>query len=78
VASRELEVNGFLPVDRVIVRRFSKDKCVVLEGNRLIYAAKLIGLLTADRKDVGTDVVESVKWVPCLLYTEVGFPSTSR
>ena len=29
-----MEVNGYLPIDRVIVRKFKDDKFVVLEGNR--------------------------------------------
>src|SRR3954463_16465931 len=37
-----MEVNGYLPVDRVIVREFKPEKYVVLEGNRRICAAKLI------------------------------------
>src|SRR4051812_41060555 len=35
-----IEVNGYLPIDRVIVRQFVKNKYVVLEGNRRICAAK--------------------------------------
>jgi hypothetical protein len=35
-----MEVNGYLPIDRVIVRKFKDEKFVVLEGNRRICAAR--------------------------------------
>src|SRR5262245_26560725 len=41
-----MEVNGYLPVDRVIVREFKPGRYVVLEGNRRICAAKLISAYT--------------------------------
>src|SRR5947208_2404570 len=37
-----MEVNGYLPIDRVVVREFERDKYVVLEGNRRICAAKAV------------------------------------
>src|SRR3954451_2875597 len=40
-----MEANGYLPIDRIIVREFKPDKFVVLEGNRRICAAKLVGPL---------------------------------
>lgn len=38
-----MEVNGFLPIDRVIVKKFSENKYLVLEGNRRICAAEKLG-----------------------------------
>jgi hypothetical protein len=37
-----MEVNGYLPIDRVIVRKFKDGKFAVLEGNRRICAGKII------------------------------------
>ena len=64
-----MEINGFLPIDQVIVREFKPDKYVVLEGNRRITAAKQI--LDMERKGVGIqdDVMRSIRRVNCLLYT---------
>jgi len=64
-----MEVNGFLPIDRVIVKQFGPDQYVVLEGNRRICAAKLIGPIAIDGSTVSASVLESVKTIPCLLYT---------
>jgi len=64
-----MEVNGFLPIDRVIVKRFSEDKYLVLEGNRRICAAKLIGEVGVDGSTVSGAVLESLQSIPCLQYT---------
>jgi hypothetical protein len=64
-----IEVNGYLPIDRVIVREFSPKKYVVLEGNRRICAAKLVTDISADGTNVAADVLASLKKLPCLLYT---------
>lgn len=64
-----MEVNGFLPIDRVIVKRFADDKYVVLEGNRRICAAKLIGPTAIDGSNVAQPVIESLASIPCILYT---------
>lgn len=63
-----MEVNGFLPIDRVIVKKFADDKYVVLEGNRRICAAKLIGQYAIDGSTVSTAVRESLDSIPCLHY----------
>nr|WP_315493308.1 ParB N-terminal domain-containing protein [uncultured Rhodoferax sp.] len=64
-----MEVNGFLPIDRVIVRKFDNDKYIVLEGNRRICAAKMIGEISLDGSAVAESVLESLKQIPCLSYT---------
>ncbi len=64
-----MEVNGYLPIDRVIVRKFGEDKYLVLEGNRRICAAKMIGKVALDGSDVADVVLESLKEIPCLSYT---------
>jgi len=63
-----MEVNGFLPIDRVIVRKFKEGKFVVLEGNRRICAAKLIAPIGMGGAEVGQQVLGSVKSIPCLEY----------
>lgn len=63
-----MEVNGFLPIDRVIVRQFKDNKYVVLEGNRRICAAKMISKFAGDGTTVNEDVLDSLKEIPCLQY----------
>lgn len=63
-----MEVNGYLPIDRVIVRKFKEGKFVVLEGNRRICAAKLLAPIGMDGAEVGQEVLDSVKSIPCLEY----------
>ena len=63
-----MEVNGYLPKDRVVVRKFKEGKYVLLEGNRRICAAKLIGPLSMDGSQVSEEVQSSVQNIPCLEY----------
>jgi hypothetical protein len=63
-----MEVNGYLPIDRVIVREFAQGKFVVLEGNRRICAAKQIGNLALDGSAISPEVHTSLKVIPCLQY----------
>ncbi len=64
-----IEVNGYLPIDRVVVRALDNKKFMVLEGNRRICAAKLIGVTDSDGKTIDDLVLQSLKSIPCLLYT---------
>jgi len=64
-----MEVNGYLPIDRVIVREFKKDHYVTLEGNRRICAAKMIGTLAKDGSEISREVNESIANIPVLIYT---------
>ena len=64
-----MEENGYLPIDRIIVRQFKSDKYVVLEGNRRITAAKQIIMLHRKGQFDGGDVVASLEVIPCLEYT---------
>lgn len=64
-----IEVNGFLAIDRVVIQQFAEGKYVVLEGNRRICAAKMIGPIAMDGSAVSESVLESLKVIPCLLYT---------
>ncbi|OQS10865.1 hypothetical protein B0T37_01405 [Chromobacterium violaceum] len=64
-----MEVNGFLPIDRVIVRKFDENKYLVLEGNRRICAAKMISKVALDGSDVVDAVLDSLDMIPCLSYT---------
>ena len=43
-----MEVNGYLPIDRVIVKEIADEKYIVLEGNRRICAAKMVSKVAAD------------------------------
>jgi hypothetical protein len=65
-----IQINGFLPIDRVIVKEFADSKYVVLEGNRRICAAKNIWeLYKRDHEQVEESVVDSLKEISCLIYT---------
>lgn len=64
-----MEVNGYLPIDRVIVREVVKDVYVALEGNRRICSAKLIGDVASDGSELSAEVLESLKMIPVLIYT---------
>jgi len=64
-----MEVNGYLPIDRVIVREVVKDVYVALEGNRRICSAKLIGDVASDGSELSAEVLESLKTIPVLIYT---------
>jgi hypothetical protein len=61
-----MEVNGYLPIDRVIVRKFSENKYVVLEGNRRICAAKMISKYTEEGEEISEQVINSLENIPCL------------
>ncbi|QEH69366.1 hypothetical protein [Cellulosilyticum sp. WCF-2] len=65
-----IETNGFLPIDRVIVKEFKDGKYVVLEGNRRICATKLIKSKHEKNPEaVSGEVMESIAEINCLLYT---------
>lgn len=64
-----MEVNGYLPIDRVVVRSIpNTDLYVVLEGNRRICAAKMIGPIDSLGGQVTPEVLDSIKTIPCLQY----------
>jgi hypothetical protein len=65
-----MEVNGYLPIDRVIVRRLPGElgDFVVLEGNRRVCAAKLIGKVDSEGKAIDEEVINSLQEIPCLEY----------
>ncbi len=71
-----IELNGYLPIDRVIVKRIKEvkpikeeDKYIVLEGNRRITAIKL---LLKDHKEgklhLSKEVLDSLQEIPVLIY----------
>lgn len=65
-----MEINGFLPIDRVVVKKFDENKFVVLEGNRRICAAK--NILKRYRENpaiINDDIIDSLETISCLLYT---------
>lgn len=64
-----IESNGYLPIDRAVVRQFKKNKYVVLEGNRRISAAKrLWDMHTEGKKQLDTKVLDSLNEIPVLIY----------
>lgn len=63
-----MEVNGYLPIDRVIVRQFKDHKYVVLEGNRRICAAKMLTAIGSEGRAVSPEILDSAKVIPCLQY----------
>lgn len=63
-----MEVNGYLPIDRVIVREFKPDRYVVLEGNRRICAAKMMSTVGIQGDIVPPDALDSLRRIPCLQY----------
>ena len=64
-----IESNGFLPLDQVVVRRFGENKYVVLEGNRRICAAKMVGPIGTYGQEISANVLESLETINCLEYT---------
>ena len=65
-----IQLNGFLTIDRVIVKQFTDDKYVVLEGNRRICAAKAImEMYEGNPELVDESVIDSLKEINCLVYT---------
>lgn len=64
-----IEANGFLPIDRVVVRKIDDEKYVILEGNRRICAAKQINGFSDDGTALPEDVMATLQSIQCLLYT---------
>lgn len=63
-----MEINGYLPIDRVIVREFDGSKYVVLEGNRRICAAKMSAKYAIDGSTIPDEIIKSFEKIPCLQY----------
>jgi len=69
--SANMRVNGYLPIDLIVVQALSEPegKYVVLEGNRRVCAAKLLAeLIAIDTNAVSASVAESISSIPCLEY----------
>lgn len=64
-----MEINGYLPIDRVVVKKLRNEAYVVLEGNRRICAAKDLRRVAARDDSIPRDVRDSVNIIPCLSYT---------
>ena len=64
-----IEANGFLPIDRVVVRRGDYKKYIVLEGNRRICAAKQINGHSDAGETLAPDIMATLTSIPCLEYT---------
>jgi hypothetical protein len=65
---QSMEVNGYLPIDRVIVREFADEQFVVLEGNRRICAAKLVSTYSTEGEEIPEEVRRTFDSIPCLQY----------
>lgn len=65
-----IEQNGYLPIDRIVIRKFKDEKYVVLEGNRRITAAKILLDRQASKNiELRPSVLETLLEIPALLYT---------
>ncbi len=65
-----ININGYLTIDRVVVKEFESGKYVVLEGNRRICAAKRIfGNYVKNNDYTSKEVIESLTKIKCLVYT---------
>lgn len=65
-----IRVNGYLPIDRVIVKEIGDNKYVVLEGNRRICAVKEILRACEKNTDyVSPEIKESMSSIECLIYS---------
>lgn len=65
-----MEINGYLPIDRVVLRKIDDTNYVVLEGNRRICAAKLLKQKHTDNSSsVAQEIIDSIEKIPCLVYT---------
>lgn len=64
-----MEINGYLPIDRIVIREFKPNKYVVLEGNRRICAAKTISTISAEGEQIATEILHTLTTIPCLIYT---------
>jgi hypothetical protein len=63
-----IEANGYLPIDRVVVRQIGDDQYVVLEGNRRVCAAKEVQRGQAQGSETPSAVLESLQQIPALIY----------
>lgn len=69
--SANMRVNGYLPIDRIVVRALPEPdgNYVVLEGNRRVCAAKVLSdLISRDSNAVSESVAQSISSIPCLEY----------
>ena len=64
-----MEINGYLPIDRIVVRPIGSEAYVVLEGNRRIAAAKKLSEQIVAGAVVDEGVTESLNLIPSLVYT---------
>lgn len=65
-----IQINGFLPIDRIVVKQLNDEEYVVLEGNRRICAAKVImEMYNNNNALVDEAVIGSLKEINCLVYT---------
>jgi hypothetical protein len=65
-----MEINGFLPIDRVVLRKIDDTNYVVLEGNRRICAAKILKQKFTDNpSSIAKEIIDSIEKIPCLVYT---------
>lgn len=64
-----MEENGYLPVDRIVVKKFKTDKYVVLEGNRRVAAAKNVQTLIDNGTVFEAAITNSFRTIPVLIYT---------
>ena len=74
---------GFLPMDRMVVRKWSGqssvDKYVVIEGNRRLTALKwLMSLQDAGKENFSPEQIDNYNNVECLLLDEANAPKSAN
>mmetsp|Transcript_3487 Transcript_3487/g.6213 ORF Transcript_3487/g.6213 Transcript_3487/m.6213 type:complete len:392 (+) Transcript_3487:365-1540(+) len=64
-----MEANGFLPIDRVVVRKLDENgNYVVLEGNRRICAAKEVTGYYDNGDPIPQEIMDTFQEISCLVY----------
>lgn len=64
-----MEINGYLPIDRIVVRSIGEQEYLVLEGNRRICAAKDLAKLEPTESGIPSEIFRSLRKIPALVYT---------
>ncbi len=59
--------NGFVPVERLVVRKLDDDKYLVLEGNRRLAALRWIQEEHAAGSDVNPSVIQACEGIPVMV-----------
>ena len=65
-----MEINGYLPIDRIVLRKVHEGVYIVLEGNRRVCAAKQLKQKSSDNPEsIAKEILDSIEAIPSLIYT---------